>query len=100
MNTNKRLSDTIWSKIENSDIKKSQISEHLKMIFENSGIEISQNNLCDNLELDSLQSISVICDIEDAFEISFPDELFKEDVLLSFNDYLNAVTDLINKIDQ
>ncbi len=85
------------SRIKKKNSERSRTSEKLKMIFENSGIEISEDNLCDNLELDSLQSISVICEIEDVFKISLPDELFQQDALLSFNDYLNAVNDLINQ---
>lgn len=80
-----------------SKIEEAQVFECLKTIFDDSGIEISEENIYDDLELDSLHSISIICEIEDVFNVCLTDDILQKNELLSFNDYLEIVTDLIDK---
>lgn len=40
---------------------------------------------------DSLQFISIICDIEDVFDLELPNEYLSGDKLVYFNDYISLV---------
>ena len=66
----------------------------MEKIFEQNGIVIEQNgNLSD---LDSLKLVSSIVDIEDKFNIEFPDELLLMDVFID----INSVCQIIQKIKE
>lgn len=46
--------------------------------------------------LDSLQFISFIVEMENCFDIEFPDELLVMDTMTSFNAFTNIIEGLIN----
>lgn len=59
------------------------ILETLKECFAENGIVI--NNMDEELELDSIQYISLIVTIEQKFEMEYPEELLGEKAILTFN---------------
>ena len=61
----------------------------IKRIFFENGYEIEDRTAL--LELDSLQFISIICDLEDFFKISVADDLLVGDRLSTFNDFCEMV---------
>ena len=70
------------------------LKNEVEKIFEQNGIVIEQNgNLSD---LDSLKLVSSIVDIEDKFNIEFPDELLLMDVFID----INSVCQIIQKIKE
>lgn len=70
------------------------LKNEVEKIFEQNGIAIEQNgNLSD---LDSLKLVSSIVDIEDKFNIEFPDELLLMDVFID----INSVCQIIQKIKE
>ena len=70
------------------------LKNEVEKIFEQNGIVIEQNgNLSD---LDSLKFVSSIVDIEDKFNIEFPDELLLMDVFID----INSVCQIIQKIKE
>ena len=70
------------------------LKNEVEKIFEQNGIVIEQNgNLSD---LDSLKWVSSIVDIEDKFNIEFPDELLLMDVFID----INSVCQIIQKIKE
>ena len=70
------------------------LNNDVEKIFEQNGIVIEQNgNLSD---LDSLKLVSSIVDIEDKFNIEFPDELLLMDVFID----INSVCQIIQKIKE
>jgi len=76
----------------NNEILSDQsIEKRLKNILNESGIEFDTNNLDESLELDSLHYISIICEIENEFDITISDEILVENQLASFNDFLKLI---------
>lgn len=71
-----------------------EIKDKLIQIFNESGVELNLENLNENLELDSLHYISIICEIENIFDIEVPDDVLGEKPLLSFNDFFELVFNL------
>ena len=70
------------------------LKNEVEKIFEQNGIVIEQNgNLSD---LDSLKLVSSIVDIEDKFNIEFPDELLLMDVFID----INPLCQIIQKIKE
>ena len=67
----------------------------LKTIFEDNGVIIITGEEDLELEIDSIQFLSVIVDIEETFKIEIPDDLLIADQLLSFNDFYSLVQDLL-----
>lgn len=64
--------------------------DRLKKIFLENGIEVSYN-LDDELLFDSLQFISIITDIEDAFNIKINDEDLLYTNFKCFNDFYKYI---------
>lgn len=71
-----------------------EIKDKLIQIFNESGVELNLENLNENLELDSLHYISIICEIENIFDIEVPDDVLGGKPLLSFNDFFELVFNL------
>lgn len=67
------------------------MDQRLKTIFGNNGYPIDDGEEDIQLQLDSLQFISIMCDIENEFEVAVPDELLTGEGLDTFRDILNAV---------
>lgn len=63
---------------------------------------MSQNGLCllneeELLEIDSVQFITIILDIEEAFQIEIPDDKLIIDELKSLDDFCNLIYSLLNQ---
>lgn len=71
-------------------MKQSKIDQ-LKKIFLYSGIYLEADEYDDELQLDSIQFISLIVEIEKQFSIKIDEEHFADDTLKSFNDFLNLL---------
>lgn len=65
-------------------------------IFEQKGIFLSSDEKNDELELDSIQFISIIVDIENVFNLSFPDNVFISNNLKTFNQFIEEIQHLLN----
>lgn len=63
----------------------------LTEIFEEAGVYFASDKLDEKLELDSLHYVSIICDIEDHFDIEIPDEYLTTNPLLTLNDFLQLI---------
>ena len=61
-------------------------------VFKQNGYSIADENDSAQLELDSLQFISILCDVE--FGISIPDEYMTGENLSTFCDFVKLVTEL------
>ena len=61
--------------------RRSEIELQLKQIINESGVEMDMSNQNEDLNLDSLHYISIICEIEDVFDVEIPDEFLGENVL-------------------
>ncbi len=70
------------------------ILEALKECFAENGIEI--NDMDEELELDSIQYISLIVAIEQKFEKEYPEELLEERTVLTFNKFYEDVKKINN----
>lgn len=71
--------------------RRSEIELQLKQIINESGVEMDMSNQNEDLNLDSLHYISIICEIEDVFDVEIPDEFLGENVLSSFNDFVQLI---------
>ena len=71
--------------------KRSEIELQLKQIMNESGVEMDLSNPNEDLKLDSLHYISIICEIETVFDIEIPDEFLREKALSSFNDFVQLI---------
>lgn len=69
-------------------------SQKLEKIFRESGIALNIENPNEDLSLDSLHYISIICEIENEFDVEIPNEVFSENKISSFNDFLQLLTSL------
>ena len=67
-----------------------KIQEKLMNIFKENGYLVDAENEYDQLELDSLQFISILCDIENDFDISIPEEYLSGKDLNTFSDFLRS----------
>lgn len=63
-------------------------------VFKQNGYSIADENDSAQLELDSLQFISILCDVENEFGISIPDEYMTGENLSTFCDFVKLVTEL------
>ena len=70
------------------------MEQRLRVIFERNGYPIIEGEENVQLRLDSLQFISIMCDVENEFEVAVPDELLTGKDLDTFNDILEAVREL------
>ena len=71
-----------------------QYDEQLKKVFLENGIIPSFNDNTGEIQIDSIQFVSLIVDIEKEFMINFPDEYLGGDMLKNYDDYLHVVTQL------
>lgn len=71
------------------------ILEALKECFVENGIEIT--NMDEELELDSIQYISLIVAIEQKFEREYPEELLGQRDVLTFNKFYEDIKKINNK---
>lgn len=70
-----------------------QIYSNLVKILESNGYMLQDSDSQKNLiELDSLQYISFIADVEEAFEIIIPDDFLLQAGSLSIADFYNLIT--------
>lgn len=74
-----------------------KIREKLMNIFKENGYLVDAENECVQLELDSLQFISILCDIENDFDISIPDEYLSGNGLNTFWDFLEVVRNIVEE---
>lgn len=70
------------------------IETKLINIFEDTGIIIDKDSKKENLNLDSLHYISIICEIENEFDIEIPDEMLSNNPLETFSDFENMIEEL------
>lgn len=66
----------------------------LRTIFAQNGYQVNSGDEDERLELDSLQFISIICDIENVFEITMPDHYLSGEDIDTFTDVLSIVEKL------
>lgn len=84
-------------------LKTEQLSEKLLTIlcthlkFADDPQSISANKRLDELGLDSMGAINLLLDLEDSFEISFPDYLLTEETFRTAGTLSQAVQSLINQ---
>ncbi len=71
------------------------IEQSLLNIFEQKGIFLSETEKDNELEMDSIQFISLIVEIESAFSISIADEDLLFDKFSTFNSFLRYIEILI-----
>ena len=71
------------------------LHEKLKMVFSDNGYVIYDEAVEDQLEIDSLQFLSIMCDIESQFDIEIPDEFLVADNLDTYNDVVKMVEDIL-----
>ena len=69
------------------------IQLRLVRVFNEAGVFLNPEDPNEPLLLDSLHYISIICEIENEFDVEISDEVLSENILSSFQDFLN----LINK---
>ena len=70
-----------------------QTEDYLKLILEGNGIFYIPEDKSEKLELDSIEFVSIICDIEETFRISIPTER-----ILSLKDVtIQSLADLIRE---
>lgn len=67
------------------------IKQKLINLMNSCGFNISNENMDENLEYDSLQFISTMVDIENEFNIEIPDEFMLSFGLDTANDFLNMI---------
>ena len=67
------------------------VKSRLEKLLNESGIQFDREKLDESLELDSLHYISIICEIENEFEIEVSDEVLLENKLESFNDFIKLI---------
>jgi len=73
------------------------IREKLVEIFDNNGVYIVDNDMNFALDIDSIQTISIIVGIEEAFDVTLPEEFLVSSLLTTFNDYEQLLIAIINK---
>ncbi len=71
------------------------LHEKLKTVFSDNGYVIYDEAVEDQLEIDSLQFLSIMCDIESQFDIEIPDEFLVADNLDTYNDVVKMVEDIL-----
>lgn len=71
--------------------------EQLKQIFRENGYPINKGEEMEQLELDSLQFISIICDIENEFSVAVPDEFLSGENLDVYQDILTMTINLLQE---
>lgn len=70
------------------------VEKKLVRIFNESGITFDLDKPDEPLDLDSLHYISIICEMENEFDVEIPDEIFYENKLSSFNDFMKLLLNL------
>ncbi len=70
------------------------IDQRIKIIFKHNGYAIEDGEESVQLQLDSLQFISIMCDIENEFDISIPDEVLSGENLGTYTDIFEMVSKL------
>ena len=68
--------------------------KRLEKIFRESGIVLDVEKPDEALNLDSLHYISIICEMENEFDVEIPNEVFSENKISSFNDFLQLLSSL------
>ena len=82
------------SKIEEAGMVMDAIlHEKLKTVFSDNGYVIYDEAVEDQLEIDSLQFLSIMCDIESQFDIEIPDEKVMISQLGTLDQIINVVRD-------
>lgn len=76
------------------DSIKTENIKKLEKIFRESGVALDVEKTDENLGMDSLHYISIICEMENEFGVEIPNEVFSENKLFSFNDFLQLLTSL------
>ena len=68
--------------------------KRLEKIFRESGVALDVEKPDEVLGLDSLHYISIICEMENEFDVEIPNEVFSENKISSFNDFLQLLVSL------
>lgn len=68
------------------------IKTEIKRIFEENGVNISDPDSLENL--DSIQYVTIIVEIEQFFNITFPDYILADNAFVDFQKFINIVSDL------
>ncbi len=71
----------------------------MKLIFAQNGYEIEQGSEMEQLALDSLQFLSILCDLENEFGVSIPDEYLSGEGINTFADIVELIGRLIEGRD-
>jgi len=73
-----------------------QIAEKLKHVLENCGMMFYDNELDELTDIDSLQFITIICEIEETFSIELHDDILKFENFYNINKIASFVLDAIH----
>lgn len=68
--------------------------EKILQAFDENGIYTDKDDLNAQLDMDSIQYVSLIVSLEDLFDINFPDDYLGDNVATTVNEFLAAVTEL------
>lgn len=82
-------------------MEKEKIIEKMLEIFKGVGIHI-YDGIVENINIDSLQFVALICEIEESFNIVVPDEYMSFEKLQKFTDFIDMIILLqenYNKLD-
>lgn len=71
------------------------IVERTKTIFDSNGYTIDPGMETDQLQLDSIQFISIMCDIENEFSIMIPEDYLIGEALNCFEDFVYMINSLM-----
>ncbi len=74
------------------------IKKQVQTAFNNTGIFFVNEE--EDLNLDSLHFISILCELEEAFGIEIPADIMTSDNLHTFGDFCNLVLKLKEEEDQ
>ena len=87
------IAEMVTSYLDNVDsqVNNETIQMRLIRVFNESGIFLNSENYHEPLQLDSLHYISIICEIENEFDVEIPDEVLSENILSTFQDFLNLI---------
>ena len=74
-----------------------KVDKRLKEIFQKNGYSINCGEENEQLELDSLQFISIMCDIENEFSLSVPDDFLSGKNMDTYSDILTMTEKLLKE---
>lgn len=72
-------------------MKREKIINKMLEIFKGVGIHVYDEEIMENVNIDSLQFVALICEIEERFNIVVPDEYMSFEKLQRFTDFVDMI---------